>query len=112
MRRVERLAHEAGVAAIAADHVHRKFELFRDRLGEEGAGHREGVRDKTRWHAVIDDVEEADVSARGAEFGCDARQSRVGLDGGEVYDRDVFGQSGLRCIIDALGSRRPAERGG
>src|SRR6201999_1516 len=79
-----------------------KFELFRDRRSKERAGRGEGVRDQARRHAVVDDIEKADIAARGADFADDARLFRREIDDGlrTVFEREGQGVSRLSRLQD------------
>ena len=59
---------EAGIAAVAADRLDRDRLLVGERQREEAARLREGLVHQRALHAVIDDVEEADVATGDADL--------------------------------------------
>ena len=69
--------HEAGVASVAANLFDRQRLLFGDRRSEKTSRLRERFGYQARVDAVVDRVEKSDVSAGGADVGCDPGQRRL-----------------------------------
>ena len=65
---------KAGITAIAADRFDREPPLVGQRQREELVRLREGFGDEPRLHAVVDDIEEADVPTGRADLGADSGQ--------------------------------------
>ena len=86
--RIERLMHETGIAAVAADRFDRDSLLFGERQREERLRLREGRVHQIAADAVIDDIEEADVAAGRADFRGDVlERALVVAERREIDDR-------------------------
>ena len=96
--RIERLMHEAGIAAVAADRFDRDGLLFGEGQREERLRLREGRVHQVAADAVIDDVEKADVAAGRADAGRDVRERAVVVAAGrKIDDRQCTRHVWLPC---------------
>ena len=77
--RIERLVHEAGITAVAADRLDRDCLLVGERQREKAARLGEGLGDQRPLYAVIDDVEKADVATGDPDLFSQTRRSEAVL---------------------------------